>query len=112
LVNIFQSFLEQIKEMQHFHDNFTIMALKKNTPPQVEKPSVPSPDLSLHTKDVQNDSNISFSDNTIENDSSDDQRNESKQHTSIIQELSEKQPDSQNIPDELNNLPNEPDVEG
>jgi hypothetical protein len=54
---------------------------KKNTPPQVE-----------------------LSDKTIE--SSKDERNESKQHTSVVQDFSEKQPDSQNIPDQLNNQPN------
>jgi hypothetical protein len=56
--------------------------LKKNTPPQVK-----------------------LSDKT--DDSSEDERNESKQHTPVVQDISEKQPDSQNIPDQLNNQPNE-----
>jgi hypothetical protein len=70
--------------MQQFHDNFTIMAFKKNTPPQVE----------LSNKTIESSKN------------EDDETNESMQHTSVVQELFEKQPDSQNIPDQSNNQPN------
>jgi hypothetical protein len=79
-----QSLEKKIKQMQQFHDNFTIMALKKNTPPQVK----------LSNKTIKSSEN------------KEDETNESMQHTSVVQELFEKQPDTQNTPDQSNNQPN------